>query len=385
MAQNHAKSSFGNFLSEKEKAAKKSGSGTGGGSGDFSLTDSERKQIVITLASMPKDAELKIAKAIISGKFSDKQLKPLIDALIDNEKPNIILRIYERITGDRSLTKISAEKHTGEEFAQRQRSFSYLFQKNIMPVLSMIAGAVIVLFIILALLITVIWPTMEASTYYNLGKKNLREKRFYDVETNFEKGWNKQPRYSEAVEYAALYQKYKRYLEAEKKYFLAMKMKPNTELKMQIADFFSESKDFERSIKYYNDVLKADKKNFKAALGKAKTYVRWSDEEKDKIADAKEAYLDVLDADHQQRGGRAGAPAFSDNFEVPGEQLQTIEREASIVLGIFVERVAEGRHQVQVAAGGEHAAEFAADATGIAHVLQDGVAFHALEDGVGKR
>src|ERR1035441_2054331 len=73
----------------------------------------------------------------------------------------------------------------------------------------------------------------------------------------------------------------------------------------------------------------------------------------------------------QPCGGGAGAPAFSDNFEVPGEQLQTIESETAIVHGIFVEGVTEGRHQVQVAAGGEHAAEFAANADGVAHVFQD--------------
>src|ERR1035437_1996958 len=95
--------------------------------------------------------------------------------------------------------------------------------------------------------------------------------------------------------------------------------------------------------------------------------------------------LDVFDADHQQGGGGAGAPAFGDNFEVPGEQLQPVEREAAIVLGIFVERVAEGRHQMQVAAGGEDAAEFASDAAGVAHMFEDGIAFDALADAAGKR
>ena len=64
--------------------------------------------------------------------------------------------------------------------------------------------------------------------------------------------------------------------------------------------------------------------------------------------------LDVFDADYEQRGGGTGAPALGDNFEIPGQQLQPIECEPAIVLGIFVERVAEGRHQMQVAAGSEN-------------------------------
>ena len=95
--------------------------------------------------------------------------------------------------------------------------------------------------------------------------------------------------------------------------------------------------------------------------------------------------LDVFDADHQQRRRGAGAPAFGDHFEIAGELFQAVEGEAAIVLGIFVERVAEGRHQMQVAAGGEHAAEFAGDADGVAHMFQNRVAFHALEDGVAER
>jgi hypothetical protein len=95
--------------------------------------------------------------------------------------------------------------------------------------------------------------------------------------------------------------------------------------------------------------------------------------------------LDVFHADHQQGRGGAGAPAFGHHFEVPGELLQPVERETPIVLGIFVERVAEGRQQAQVATRGKHAAQLARGADGIAHVFQHGVAFHALEDGVGKR
>jgi len=265
--------------------------------GEVVLTPDERKQIVITLASLPKDAEIKISKAIISGKYSDKQLKPLIDVLIDNEKAQTIIRIYERITGDKSLSRLGAEKLTGQEFVEKQRSFGYMFKKNILPILTRIAAAVLVLCFILVMWVTVFAPTFEASKYYNLGKKNLKEKRFYEVEPNFEKGWAIQERYSEVIDYARLYRDYKRFIEAEAKYFKAMKMRPGLDLKLEVADFFGIAGDYERSIKYYSDVLKVDRKNFKAALGKAKTYVRWAEVEKDKIADAKEAYLDVLDID----------------------------------------------------------------------------------------
>ena len=95
--------------------------------------------------------------------------------------------------------------------------------------------------------------------------------------------------------------------------------------------------------------------------------------------------LDVLDADHQQRRRGAGAPALGDHFQIPRQLFQPVQREAAIVLGVFVKRVAERRHQVQVAAWRQHAAKFAGHADRVAHMFQNRIAFHALEDRVAKR
>ena len=50
-----------------------------------------------------------------------------------------------------------------------------------------------------------------------------------------------------------------------------------------------------------------------------------------------------------------------------------------------MKRVAERRHQMQISAWREHAAQFPATRMRVAHVLQHRIAFHALEDRVAER
>ncbi|MCK4797395.1 MAG: hypothetical protein KAT05_08435 [Spirochaetes bacterium] len=266
------------------------------------LSDNERKQIVISLTSLPKEAEIKISKAIISGKYSNAQLKPLLDALIEKESPHAIIQYYEKITGDKSLAHIEAVKYTGERFEELQKSFAYIFQKNVLPILSIIASASVVLLAIVVIFIRLLLPTWQATKYYNIGKENIEKKIFWDVENNFKRAYDIQPRYSELVDYARKYRKYKRYLKAEKKYDMAYNLKPyNQKIALEYADFFREIKNYERAEKRYKALIKSDEKNLNAILGLAKTYTDWSEEEKNKIENAKETYLDALDIDKNNK------------------------------------------------------------------------------------
>lgn len=271
------------------------------GKDEIELTDDEIKKILLSLSSLPKEAELKIARAIVSDKYSDLQLKPLIDALLEKEKPQAIIKIYEKITGDKSLSKVTALKYTGEEFEEKQKSFAYLFQKNILPILYRITAISIFVLIILLLFINVIIPTMRATHYYNIGKKNIDKKKFNEVEVYFERAYEIQPRYGEVVQYARKYRENKRYLEAEKKYNLALRMRENRDLKLEIGDFFRETKDYERSIRYYNDLKQQNDRDIKVLLGMAKTYYDWAEEIPEKLEEARELYYDVLDIDKNNK------------------------------------------------------------------------------------
>ena len=73
-------------------------------------------------------------------------------------------------------------------------------------------------------------------------------------------------------------------------------------------------------------------------------------------------------------------------IERPAVQLfQTIDCEPPVVARIFVERMAERRHQVRIASGRQHARDLTHYLLRIADVLQHRIALHAREDTARKR
>ncbi|MCG8569432.1 MAG: hypothetical protein MJB14_04775, partial [Spirochaetes bacterium] len=141
--------------------------------GHIELTPEQRKQILLALSSLPKEAEIKIANTIIEKKYSDIQLKSLLDALIDKQEPKEIFRIYEDITGDSSLKSLAIEKFTGLAFEERKKTFAYVFQKNIYPVLVTVSVALLAFLMVILLLSMVILPEFRAYNHYARGKKHI--------------------------------------------------------------------------------------------------------------------------------------------------------------------------------------------------------------------
>jgi len=265
---------------------------------EIKLSDEERKQIIITLTSLPKEAEVKISKLIASGKYSNLQLKPLINALIDKDSPSIIIKLYEKITGDKSLAHISSVKYTGVKFEERRKSLSYLFQKNVMPILMILTGSIMVMLLGALLFLRVIKPTWDAGSLYKKGYKYLLEKSYDEANRNFDLAYEIQPRFKETVKFAREFRRQKQRLNAEKKYKLAVDMKSgNIPIMLEFADFYREIKNYESAELKYKELLISDNKNIDAMLGLAKTYFDWSDDVHNKINDAEQVYLDILDID----------------------------------------------------------------------------------------
>ncbi|HQB60842.1 MAG TPA: hypothetical protein PK899_04190, partial [Spirochaetota bacterium] len=153
----------------------------------ISLTDNDRKQIITTLSSLPREAEIKIAKLILDDKYDDKRLKPLIDALKKEETVQTIVKIYEKISGDASLSKLQSVKFTGQEFEAKQKSLAYIFQKNILPIIYRVAASALALLVLVLLYVKVLQPTVVASANYKTGRKNLISRSYDAVEPYFEK------------------------------------------------------------------------------------------------------------------------------------------------------------------------------------------------------
>lgn len=295
----------------------------------ISLNDDDRKQIITTLSSLPREAEIKIAKLILDDKYDDKRLKPLIDALKKEETIQTIVKIYEKISGDASLSKLQSVKFTGQEFEEKQKSLAYIFQKNILPIIYRVAASAIALLVLVLLYVKIIQPTVIASVNYKTGKKNIVSRSYDAVEPYFEKAYKIQPRYGEVLEFARMYRERKRYINSEKKYNLALKMKQNKNLKLEIADFYREIEDFERSIRAYDELKSINDKDIPTLLGMAKTYMDWSKMERNRLESAKELYFDILDLDKKNKEatyGKMKIAVIEDDYDEVMKHYRHIEK-----------------------------------------------------------
>ncbi|MBP5448657.1 MAG: hypothetical protein J6Y01_00905 [Spirochaetales bacterium] len=269
--------------------------------GNIKLTDAQRKQIVMSLSVMPKEAELKIAQQIVSGKFSDEQLKPLIDALVNKEKVVNVLRIYEKITGDTSLARVRSKKMSGHDFNEQKKSLSYQFKKNILPIISRLALIMIVLLSLILLYVKIIDPTFRASHYYKVGKQNITENKFDNVEPYFEEAYKLQPRYGQVLDYARLYRTAKRYKAAEVKYDNAYHLKPSKPLAMEMADFYREMKDYGTAVRRYEDLKAIDDTDEDVLIGLGRTHLDWASADRKHLETAKNIFQDVIDMNDKNK------------------------------------------------------------------------------------
>ena len=269
--------------------------------GNINLTDSQRKQIIMSLSVMPKEAEIKIAQQIVSGSYSDEQLKPLINALVNKEKVVNVLRIYEKVTGDTSLARIRTKKMSGHDFSEQKKSLSYQFKKNILPIISRLALIMIVLLSLILLSVKIIDPTFRASHYYKVGKQNITENKFDNVEPYFEAAYKLQRRYGQVLDYARLYRAAKRYKAAEVKYDNAYSLKPSKPLAMEMADFYREMKDYGTAVRRYEELKSLDDTDQNVLIGLGRTHLDWASADRKHLETAKSIFQDVIDMNDKNK------------------------------------------------------------------------------------
>ena len=271
-------------------------------SGEFLLTEEQRKKVILTLSSLPHEAEKKIATALINKKYSDKQVKPLVMELIKGKSVTDIIRQYEKLTGDTSLSHVHEWRKTGAELEEEKTSFFYNLKKNIMPVVGKAAATLLLIVAIFALFRSIVIPTMRATHHYKKGLEYLDNNVRLEGEEHFQIAYRIQPRFKETIQYARKYRDLKYYMSSEEKYLLGLSMKPgHLGTMIEYGHLLRERNDYERAISTFNEILEYRDKNIDAMLGIAETYMDWSEEQKPKIEMAREAYLDVIELEGKNK------------------------------------------------------------------------------------
>ncbi len=259
------------------------------------LTPEERKKVVIRISTFPKEAEVKIAKAIVNSKYSEEKVYPLVKQLIAHGKPHDIIAQYEKLTGDKSLHNMVLTRLTGEEYERKQKSLLAMIERNVLPILARTAALIVMIAVLVMFYVTILYPTYTASKYYKLGKKNIDENKYEYAEQNFNKAYQVQPRYKEIIAYARKFREHERNFAAERKYEMAAQLRDDRKLDFEYAQFLTDIDKYEKSLSMYNYWIDKKRDDLQARNGRGETYLKWADIDSSNLENAENEFLDVLD------------------------------------------------------------------------------------------
>lgn len=265
-------------------------------SGDkIELSPEERKKVIIRISTFPKEAEVKIAKAIVNSKYSEEKIYPLVKLLAEHGKQEAIIAQYEKLTGDKSLHNVVLVRMTGEEYERKQKSFLSMIERNVLPILARTAALIVMVAVLVMFYVTILYPTYTASKYYKLGKKNIDENKYEYAEQNFNKAYQVQPRYREIIAYARKFRDHERYFAAERKYQMAAEQRDDRILDFEYGEFLRDIEKYEKSLSMFNYWIDKKRDDLDARNGRGETYLKWAEIEPSKLEDAENEFLNILD------------------------------------------------------------------------------------------
>ena len=259
------------------------------------LSPEDRKKVVIRISTFPKEAEVKIAKAIVNPKYSEEKVYPLVKALITRGKQEDIISKYEKLTGDKSLHNVVLTRLSGEAYERKQKSLLSIIEKNVLPILARAAALIVMIAVLVMFYVTILYPTYTASKYYKLGKKNIDENKYEYAEQNFNKAYQTQPRYKEIIAYARKFRDHERNFAAERKYQMAAEQRDDRMLDFEYGEFLRDIGKYEKSLSMYNYWIDKKRDDLEARNGRGETYLKWSEIDSSKLVSAENEFLDVLD------------------------------------------------------------------------------------------
>ena len=265
-------------------------------SGDkIELSPEERKKVIIRISTFPKEAEVKIAKAIVNSKYSEEKVYPLVKLLAEHGKQEAIIAQYEKLTDDKSLHNVVLVRMTGEEYERKQKSFLSMIERNVLPILARTAALIVMVAVLVMFYVTILYPTYTASKYYKLGKKNIDENKYEYAEQNFNKAYQVQPRYREIIAYARKFRDHERYFAAERKYQMAAEQRDDRILDFEYGEFLRDIEKYEKSLSMFNYWVDKKRDDLDARNGRGETYLKWAEIEPSKLEDAENEFLNILD------------------------------------------------------------------------------------------
>ncbi|TVR85850.1 MAG: hypothetical protein EA428_15150 [Spirochaetaceae bacterium] len=170
----------------------------------FEISERDFERVKQTLAALPLNLKIAAERIIAEDKGSPKQQQNLVRRLIEGTSPKQLAELCGNILGKKINIPKDYRKKSGIEFEEEQRSLSYRFRKQVLPVLKVAALAGAVLGLVVFLSYRFVYRPVYAELLYRQGYELIPEAEYSAANQRFDQAfslWRRRPwfyRYAEA-------------------------------------------------------------------------------------------------------------------------------------------------------------------------------------------
>lgn len=184
----------------------------------FEISERDFERVKQTLAGLPLNLKIAAEQIIGESKGTPKQQQNLVRRLIEGTSPKQLADLCGNILGKKITIPKDYRKKSGIEFEEEQRSLSYRFRKQVLPVLKVAALAGAVLGLVVFLSYRFVYRPIYSELLYRQGYELIPEAEYSAANQRFDQAFSLWRRRSWFYRYAEAFAEERQYSLAAGKY-----------------------------------------------------------------------------------------------------------------------------------------------------------------------
>ena len=273
----------------------------------FEISEEDLDSIQECLRRLPLNLKTAIQNFLADADdLTGVRYKKLISMLIKGSSPRQINTEYFNITGKKIQLPQGYLKQSGREFERKRTGFFYQFQEKGWPFVRLFSVILVFLGLTVYLSFHFLYRPFQAHLYYSQGLDSISRDQFDEGEALFRKayfgwslgrldieGWRSKKRF---LDYADAYRDRRAYSDAAEMYEGLIGEYPEyIKGYLEYGRFLSFIKgDYPKAVEILSMGLNRDMYNYDLMLALGDSYFNWSEEDPDKLEDARFQYATAL-------------------------------------------------------------------------------------------
>ena len=273
----------------------------------FEISEEDLDSVQESLRRLPLNLKIAIQNSLAEASdLTGVRYKKLISMLIKGSSPRQINTEFFNITGKKIQLPRGYLKQSGQDFERKRSGFLYQFAEKGWPFVRLFTVILVFLGLTVYISFHFLYRPVQAHIYYNKGIESIALDEYEEGEEFFRKayfgwslgqldieGWESKRRF---LEYAEAYQDRRAYPDAEKMYEGLIGEYPDfIDGYLEYGQFLSEIKgDYPEAVEILSMGLNRDLYNYDLMLALGDSYFNWSEEDPDKLEDARFQYATAL-------------------------------------------------------------------------------------------